>query len=61
LEERPGGERCPLRATSRNPVADARKLFQGDPATGAFRDGNDPFLSVIETTETPMRRITRAS
>src|SRR5690606_47772 len=41
LEEGPVVQSCPLPAAGRYPVADARQVFEGDPASGALRRGHD--------------------
>lgn len=41
LVERPRGERAPLVAAKPYPVPDPVEFLDGDPATGALRDGHD--------------------
>jgi hypothetical protein len=47
LGESPGGERRSLRAPNRCPVPDAPQVFQGDPASGVLRSGDDLFRDSV--------------
>lgn len=47
LEERPTVQGCPLRATNRDPLADATQIFQGNRSICVFRFGNQFFTDAV--------------
>ena len=47
LEERPTMQGCPLRATNRDPLANAPQIFQGNRSICVFRFGNQFFTDAV--------------